>query len=318
VAYKPPHIWGQTSNTPLAALAARQHGVVTIAQLVDLGLDRRAVSRWARDGRLHALYRGVYAVGHTALSREAEWLAAVLACGDGAALCRVSATELWQIWRKPALWPDVVVPQQRRPQGAIRLLVSRTLTPQDIVVYRGIPITHVARTLVDLSDVLTAHQLAYVIHEAAFRKRLNLEATRQAMARATGRHRLAVLERAIELYLSGSAGTRSELEDTFLTLLPLAQVPEPLVNTIVEGEEADCFWPDAGLIVEVDGPGHRRPTAKRDDARKEAIWRAAGYEILRFTEMQIEQRPDEVVQVMRARGVLRPGRGPRPGRGGRR
>ena len=141
-------------------MAARQHGVVTIAQLVALGIDRRAVSRWTRDGRLHALYRGVYAVGHTALSREAEFLAAVLACGDGAALCRVSAAELWRIWRKSAVSPDVVVPRQRRPQGDIHVLVSRTLEPQDSVVYRGVPITHVARTLVDLSDVLTAHQLA--------------------------------------------------------------------------------------------------------------------------------------------------------------
>jgi hypothetical protein len=69
-------------------LAARQHGVVTIAQLVALGIDRRAVSRWTRDGRLHALYRGVYAVGHTGLSREGRWLAAVFACGEGAALWR--------------------------------------------------------------------------------------------------------------------------------------------------------------------------------------------------------------------------------------
>ena len=136
--------------------------------------------------------------------------------------------------------------------------------------------------------MLTAHQLAYVIHEAAYRKRFNLDATRQAMARASGRHRLGVLERAIELYLSGSAGTRSDLEDAFLALLHTAEFPEPLVNTIVGGEEADCFWPDDGLIVEVDGPAHRRPTAKRDDTRKEAIWLAAGHEILRFTAVQIE------------------------------
>ena len=127
-----------------------------------------------------------------------------------------------------------------------------------------------------------------------------------------------MLERALELNAAGSAGTRSALEDAFLAVLNDAAITEPLVNTHVAGEEADCFWPDLSLIVEVDGPGHLRTRAKRIDERKTAIWRAAGHEVLRFTDVQIEQQPGDVVQVMRARGALRPGRGPRPGRGGRR
>ena len=120
------------------------------------------------------------------------------------------------------------------------------------------------------------------------------------MARAWGRHDLAILERALELNASGSAGTRSDLEDAFLALLQSAGIAELLVNTQVAEEEADCCWPEQRLIVEVDGPGHLRPRAKRNDARKEAIWRPAGYEVLRFTDVVIGQQPDHVVHVLSA------------------
>ena len=104
-----------------------------------------------------------------------------------------------------------------------------------MTVFRGIPVTTVARMLVDLSDVLTKFQLANVIYEAAYRKRFDLAATRRAMRRANGRRNLHVLEQAIELYLSGSAGTRSALEDAFLSLLQSAGIAEPLVNTHLDG-----------------------------------------------------------------------------------
>jgi hypothetical protein len=300
-----PHIWGGSWKTPsrnrrLAELAARQYGLVRVAQLHALGLDQRAISRWTRDGRLHRLYRGVYAVGHAGLSREGAWLAGVFASGEGAGLSGPSSESLWEISRKPATGIHVVVPRKRRAQEGVELLISRTLQAHDIVVYRGIPVTHVARTLVDLTEHRTPHQLANTIYEAAYRNRFNLRATRQTMQRAHGRHKLAVLERALELNASGSAGTKSDLEDAFLALLSAGGFPEPLVNTHVQSEEADCFWPDRRLIAEVDGPGHLRPRAKRNDARKEAIWRVAGYEVLRFTDVVIEQQPDHVVRVLSA------------------
>ena len=110
--------------------------------------------------------------------------------------------------------------------------------------YQGIPVTTVARTLVDLTDVLTPDELANVIHEAAYRKRFNLEATRQAMERANGRKNLKRLEQAITASLNGSAGTRSRNEAEFLKLCNAAGFPKPLVNTHVLGIEVDCAWPD--------------------------------------------------------------------------
>jgi hypothetical protein len=114
--------------------------------------------------------------------------------------------------------------------------------------------------------------------------------------RANGRHNLHVLDQAIDLYLSGSAGTRSALEDRFLHLLHLAGIPEPLVNMHLHGEEVDCHWPGRTLVVEVDGPNHRnRPATKQNDARRDAKLAAAGYTVLRFTDVEIERRPEAVL-----------------------
>ena len=112
------------------------------------------------------------------------------------------------------------------------------------------------RTLVDLSDVLTPHQLANVIHEAAFRNLFDDRAVHAAIDRANGRRNLHVLDKALALNRAGSAGTRSELEDRFLALTGKSGLPEPLVNTHVEELEVDFHWPELSLVVEVDGPGH--------------------------------------------------------------
>src|ERR1700712_1223549 len=81
----------------VAAIAGRQHGLVTRAQLRKAGLSDTGVARELQRGRVHRIYRGVYAVGHTGLSREGRWMAAVLACGGDAVLSHRSAAELWRL-----------------------------------------------------------------------------------------------------------------------------------------------------------------------------------------------------------------------------
>ena len=105
------------------------------------------------------------------------------------------------------------------------------MLPRDVTTHKSIPVTTIARMLVDLTDELTAHQLANVIHEATFRRRFSLTATNDAIARANGRHNLDVLHKALALNAAGSAGTKSRNEDRFLYLLQLAGIPEPRVNT---------------------------------------------------------------------------------------
>lgn len=149
---------------------------------------------------------------------------------------------------------------------------------------------------VDLSDVHTPHELTAIIKEAAFQGRFVEPAVRDAMRRANGRHNLDVLDRAIELYHAGSAGTRSRNEVLFLAL----DLPEPLVNTMLLGYEADFLWPEVRLNVEIDGPQHNTLAAKRDDAQRDRILAAAGYTTLRFTDDDVMERPGEVLKAVSA------------------
>jgi len=241
------------------------------------------VSKRVAAGRLHAKYRGVYAVGHARLSQHGRWMAAVLAAGEGAVLSHLAAAKLFEVWRRrvPAAI-DVTVPKQRRDQPGVRVHRARHLDRRDVTVHDGIPVTTIARLLVDLSSVLTAAQLANVIHEAAFRNRFNLEATRHAAERAAGRHKLDVLQASLNAHLSGSAGTRSALEDQFLAELQHNGIPAPLVNTKVANLEVDFHYPDQNLCIEIDGPGHERPRTRQEDQARDTILQAAGHDVIRL------------------------------------
>jgi very-short-patch-repair endonuclease len=261
----------------IAAVSGRQYGVITTAQLHAVGLGRNGISERVKARRLHPLYRGVYAVGHNRLSQQARWMAAVLAAGEGAVLSHASAAKHWNVWRGREEAIDVTTPGQRRTRAGFRVHRARRLDPRDVTTHQGIPITTVPRTLVDLATTLTPHQLANVIHEAAYRKRFNATATKATMARAQGRD-LTNLHAALHAHASGSAGTRSTLEDEFLQRV----TTKPVVNTKLHGIEVDFHWPDRNLVVEIDGPGHDRPRTKQEDAARDETLRAAGITVVRI------------------------------------
>jgi hypothetical protein len=222
----------------------------------------------------------------------------VLWAGEGAVLSHLACAEHWQVRKYRAPVIDVVAPKWRPSRDGVRVHRANRLDPRDVTVHKGIPVTTIARLLVDLTDVLNAHELANVIHEAEFKHRFSERATRHAMARANGRHNLKTLERALELRAAGSAGLKSRNEAAFLSMLK--NLPEPLVNVKLNGEEPDFHWPEHKLVVEIDGPGHARARTKREDERKEAAWRAAGYAVLRVTD------PQEGVTRLRATLAPRP------------
>ena len=266
------HPW---TDARIALVAGRQYGVITTAQLRAAGLTDSGVHKRVRLGRLHPLYRGVYAAGHNRLSQEGRWMAAVLAAGQGAVLSHESAAKHWRIWRGRPKGIDVLTPGNRRARAGVRVHRARTLDKRDVTIHRGIPITTPARTLVDLASVLTRHQLANVIHEAAFRELFDNGAVREAIKRAPGRP-TETLHAALQAHAAGSAGTRSYKEDQFLEAW---QGPEPLVNTKIE---VDMYWPDENLVVEVDGPGHNRPRTKNEDAARDDALRKAGITTVRI------------------------------------
>ena len=263
----------------IAELAKCQHGLVTLEQLRDLGLSDAALRRRVAAGRLFRLHRGVYAVGYPARSRDAILTAAALAAGVRSGVSHFASIEVWNVSR----WPpsrviDVVSLSQRRPAG-VRVHTARRLDARDLTKHRHIPVTTIERTLVDLTDVMTPYQLAFVIHEAAFRGLFDLAATRAAIKRANGRRHLSRLERAIELHLSGSAGTRSAKEDAYLASLPPDQQELVRVNTKIE---PDFHWPERKLVVEIDGSGHGRPSTQAEDAERDARLEHAGIEVHRI------------------------------------
>src|SRR6201995_834386 len=143
-----------TADRRIAVIAGRQHGVVTVAQLVEEGIDKYGVRERVRAGRLHRLYRGVYAVGHRSLSWRGRWLGAVLAAGDGAVLSHSSAAALWKFLR-PIEGPihlTVAAAVRRTPGPGLQLHRSRTLTPSHTTVRHGIAVTTPARTIEDIRD----------------------------------------------------------------------------------------------------------------------------------------------------------------------
>ena len=152
----------------IASVAARQHGVALLAQLVAAGVTQRAVARRVKSGHLHRVHRGVYAVGHTRLSKEGRWMAAVLAYGDDATLSHRSAAELWGLLPHRNGAVDITVPGaggRRRRQG-IRLHRSLLLTPAVTSRRNGIPVTNPARTLADLPRVATPEEVRRAIRQA--------------------------------------------------------------------------------------------------------------------------------------------------------
>jgi very-short-patch-repair endonuclease len=273
-------------------------------QLRALGLSDPAIDRRVARGLLHRIFVAVYAVGHAALSREGHWMAGVLAAGDGAALSHLSAALLLGIWRGRAPECDVVAPRRTRSQPGLRIHACRRIDRADVTLVQRIPVTTVPRTLVDLTDVLDAHQLANVIHEAAFRRAFNAGATRAAMQRANGRRNLDVLTQALQAHETGSAGFRSAPERELLALIRAAGLPEPLVNTPVPTNggaiEVDFHWPEYRLCVEVDGPGHDRPRTRREDRRRDALLRAATQRVLRIPLVDLERGPELITEALTA------------------
>ncbi|HEV2999978.1 MAG TPA: DUF559 domain-containing protein, partial [Solirubrobacteraceae bacterium] len=281
----------------VAALAARQHGVVARRQLRELRYSDGAVARWLRTGRLHRQYHGVYAVGHAALTPEGRWLAAVLACGPGAVLSHRAAAALWRLGVSAGARVDVTAPRTRKGPAGIALHRARRVADDETTTLRGIPVTALPRTVADLADVLPQPQLAKAIHEAQVVHALAPRALDEAARRAHGRRGSANLARAI----GDPDRTRSELERRFRRLCRDHGLPKPAVNATVGRFEVDFLWPERRVVAETDGWAfHRTRTAFETDRERDQALTRAGYRVLRFTHRQVTRAPDDVAATLRA------------------
>jgi len=295
-----------------AELATRQYGVIARRQLLATGLTPRAVERRIEAGRLHALHRGVYSVGHGTVPLRGRWLAAVLACGDGAVLSHKSAASLWGLMR-PSGGSIEVWAGTGRDKPGIHAHQGR-LDPTDVTIRDRIPVTTLVRTLLDLAEVVDEDRLKRVFEEADRLRLLEMEALEQICDRSPGRRALRPIRRLIE-NAREPVTTRSRLEDQFATFCHAHGLPPPATNALVLDHEVDALWPGQRLIAELDGFAfhHHRAAFERDRAR-DARLQAVGYRVLRITHRRLEREPSSVAAEIRHLLRSLPDEGDPPGK----
>ena len=285
-------------DAAIAEMADAQHGVISLPQLQSLGLSESGVRKRVAAGKLHRVYRGAYAVGHSRVTWKGRYMAAVLACGDEAVMSHRSAARLHGL-RRTAGRVDVTVPG--RPPRIRGIDGHRTcrLDPLDRTVVDAIRCTSVARTIFDLADAEGDERATQKDMARAEELRIfDLVAVQRVLAQATGRRGARVAAKALGI---PGIRTRSDLEELFLALCERAGLPRPLVNMpiVVGGThvEADFAWPELRLIVETDGwATHGTHAAFVNDRRRDRMLAAAGWRVLRFTWYEIEHQPEKVAE----------------------
>lgn len=286
---------GVGNDEAIAELAERQHGVVARAQLVALGLGRGAIDERLKKKRLHRVHRGVYAVGYRGRTRTGWWMAAVLACGPGAVLSHRCAAALWGILEG---WPtivDVSVPRPLGPRDGIRVRRA-SIAADERTVHAGIPVTTVARTLLDLAAVLDLHQLNRALERAEALRLADGTPLVALVERHRGRRGTANLRAAMKEGIRPVV-TKSELERRFLTFIDEAGLPRPRTNVWLQvGDdwvEVDCAWAEQRLIVELDSRAyHRSVQAFERDRRRDRALLVGGWRVSRVTERAISRADD--------------------------
>ncbi|MBM3666947.1 MAG: DUF559 domain-containing protein [Actinobacteria bacterium] len=260
----------------VAKWVAERHGVITTAALLEAGLTEPGIRRRVSAGRLHRLHRGVYAVGHAAISFEGRCLAAVLALGGGAVLSHRSAAELWGFMPRAEGPIHVTVPSSRGSRSRPGIIVhrSRHLDSSCTAFNAGVRLTIPQRTLADLRPGLDRE-----LHDRATRKALDLGLISR---RDAG---------------SETALTRSKLERGFLALCRRHRLPKPRVNARAGPYEVDFLWPEQRVIVEADGfEFHRSREAFERDRARDAELQARGYRVVRVTHRQLRESPRKVAR----------------------
>ena len=274
----------------IAALAGRQHGVVSRAQLLGAGVSAKAIDGRLARGQLHPLHRGVFQVGPIEAVRAPE-MAAYLACGAGSVVSHRSAAVLWDLLPANETRHLVRARERRRPGIVVRR--AGRLRDDEVTKIDGIPITTAARTIVDLAAAVTARELEQALAQSFVRRLATRAQLERLLTRATGRRGSARLRTLLQGH---AALTRSEADERLLALIRRAQLPEPATNARIAGFEVDFLWRDSRLVVEVDGFAyHADTTAFEKDRERDFALTSKGLRIVRVTWKQLALQPEVVL-----------------------
>jgi hypothetical protein len=280
----------------VARLAAEQWGVVDNADLRACGLSANAVTSRVRNGRLHRVHPGVYALGHAALSLRARFLAAVKATGG--VLSHRSAAVMWKLFPWDESWLPEVTVTTSGTRNVPGVIVHRTRRPPDVVRFDGIPVTTAGRALIDLSPGMSFDPLRRAVREAMALKRVTLK-------------ELVGGSKALrEIVADGYVPTESEFEDAVLDLCDTAGFTRPDVGKVVSiggmRTKPDFRWPEQRLILEADGGRwHDHRLAREDDAARQARLEAAGERVIRVRWRQLVDQPRQTIARLESAGAPR-------------
>jgi hypothetical protein len=269
----------------VARIAGDQHNVISAVQLLQCGLSKTMIKRRRQRGWLHRVHHEVYAVGGDRLTREARFMAATLAA-RGSALSHGSAAFLWEI-RRGLLSPVHISLPTRSGRGARPgLIIHRPRGPLETTEHLGIPVTTVARTLLDLAESLSTRDVERAIDTAHYRGILDLAELHAVIAAHPNRTGARRLRRILARHTPGSTRTRSHHEERFLRWCAEHGLPKPVMNSPAGRDTVDARFPGYDLIVEID-PWHTHgtPLAFREDrARDRRHLADAGTPTFRMTD----------------------------------
>jgi very-short-patch-repair endonuclease len=282
-------------DSRIAALAARQQGVVARRQLEATGLGKGAIDHRVSAGRLHPVFRGVYAVGHRRLTRRGWFMAAVLACGYGAVLSHFSAAELLGVGRSRSGIHVTTPNRNLHGQKGIVLHRARALRPEHRTTIDGIPVTTVPRLLADLAGTLDKTGLKRVWQEAQRRKLLDVEAVKPLASQP--RRGIGNLNALID-EAEDAPDTKTEFEHRFHDFIRARDIPAPAYNVAIGPYVVDALWPGAKLVVELDSRAYHWHRAE-EDAERHADLLVAGYLPYHVTWKALTRRPDALESRLR-------------------
>jgi very-short-patch-repair endonuclease len=294
----------------IAQIAAAQRGRIARRQLLAAGIGSGTIAWLVKRGRLIPVLRGVLAVGHPAPSELTAETEALLAARAGGVLSHLSAARLWGL--APPSAPDRPVHVTVGPTGSTRVVGvtvhrSRCLNATDIGVRHRLPVTSVARTLLDYADGHTERQVELAFDHAIVDRVLRRPELDELLRRTSGRRGAPLLRDLLDAEGTTTV-TRSEAEERLLTLIRAAQLPAPRINARLLGYEVDFHWPEQRFVVEVDGYRfHSGSRAFEHDRRKDSALVTAGIATIRVTWRQLEREPYAVVARI-AQGISRLGR----------
>jgi very-short-patch-repair endonuclease len=293
----------------LGPIAARQDGLVTTAQLRAAGLNDEVISRWVRDGRLHAVFRGVFILGHPTLGPRGRMRAAALAC-PGAVVSHRSAAALLGLREVAPVVIDLIPADQRGRQiDGIKAHRVPFPAPTELRTAYGIPCTTVARTIVDLAGTHGTDKLREPVEMAATRGVLDIAAVEAVLGDGPRRRGAPALRIVLDEWrpvaeTARYSTIRSLFEAKLLPLVAASGLPIPQMNARVRTEErileVDLFWPEQKFVVEADSRRHHaiEVAFERDHKRTRELI-AVGYGVLRVSWREAEREPGEVFAVIR-------------------